>query len=120
MSMTNQPDQNRLLIRRVIISCVTLGGALVFILTKRDPGWQPFIAAGALAVLSLALSVSEIPGSDPVGYLAFAILVLAMFWEEGRPWAALAGFFLLVLRSLKNARIERIQGEEPVPPEGPD
>jgi hypothetical protein len=108
---------NGSLIRRVLVSALVAGIALAFVLFQRDPGWQPFVAAGTLALASMFLAVSMIPGSDPVGYLALVVLLLGMFWEPGRPWSAVVGVVLVFLNALKNARIERIEGEQSVAPE---
>ncbi len=102
---------NGSLIRRVTVACLTIGAALAFILIQRDPGWQPFLVAGLIAFVSLMLSVSTLRGSEVLGYLALAVLVLSMLWNPDKPWAALVGLSLLVLQALKNARIERIEAE---------
>lgn len=110
---------NGSLIRRVLTSLLIIGAALAFILIGRRPGWQPYLAVAILSFISLVLSISGLRGSEPFGYLAMAILVLAMFWDPEHPWAALVGLFLLVLNALKNARIERIEAERAASGEPP-
>jgi hypothetical protein len=54
---------------------------------------------------------------------ALIVLLLAMFWKPGQPWAAVAGAVLVLLNALRLARSERIQQEDkafPVPPEPSD
>ncbi len=98
-------------VRRVVISTLLAGVALVFILTNRAPGWEPFIAGGVLAVASLLLSLAALQISDLISFFALCVVVLAMFWEPGRPWAALVGLVLMLLNALKNSRLERMDAE---------
>ncbi len=99
------------LIHRVVVATLVGGIALAFVLLQREPGWQPFATAGVLAWVSLLLALAPIPGSDPLGYLALAILMLGMFWEPGRPWSAITGVILTLLSALKNVRVERTEAE---------
>lgn len=107
--MTTRPNGS--LIRRVIVSTLLMGAALAFILVQRAPGWEPFLVTGLVALGSLLLSISGIRGSEPLGFIALAMLVLTMLWDPMKPWAALLGLFLMVLQALKNARIERIEAQ---------
>jgi membrane glycosyltransferase len=107
--MTTQ--RNASLIRRVIVSTMIMGAALAFILIQRAPGWEPFLITGLAALLSLLLTISGIRGSEPLAFIALAMLVLTMLWDPAKPWGALVGFFLLVLQALKNARIERLEAQ---------
>jgi hypothetical protein len=115
---THKP--NGRLIRRALVSTLVAGVALAFVLFQRDPGWQPFVAAGLLALASMLLTVAMLPGSDPVGYLALVVLLLGMLWEPGRPWSAVVGVVLVFLNALKNARVERIEAESPAVAELPE
>ncbi len=88
------------LAQRVVMATVMLGIALVFILSGREPGWQPFAVSGLLA-LSFLISAFILPdGSQWIGLLAFAVLLIAMFWDRGNPLAAIVGIALTILNAL--------------------
>ena len=102
------PEQ---LVRRTIVSALLLGAALVFLLTGRSPGWQPFALVSIVAFISLLFTYISGRGSDLLGFFALALLLLAMFWEPGRPWAALTGTVLVLLNAFNDARKQRIQSK---------
>lgn len=91
------------LAQRVVVATVMIGIALVYILSGRDPGWQPFAVSGLLALSFLITALVFPNNSQWVGMLALAVLLMAMFWEKGKPLAAIIGVALTILNAL-NAR----------------
>ena len=125
---TSQPSSDHptseQLVRRTIVPALLLGAALAFLLTGRTPGWQPFALVSIVAFISLLFTYISGRGSDLLGFFALALLLLAMFWEPGRPWAALTGTVLVLLNAFNDARKRRTGPEisivEVQPPESPN
>src|SRR5262245_25418678 len=91
-------------VRRTVVAALLLGAALAFLLTGRSPGWQPFALVTVVSLISLLFIYFSGRGSDLMGFFALAILLLAMFWEPGRPWAALTGTVLVLLNAFSDGR----------------
>ncbi len=92
------------LAQRVVMATVMIGIAVVFILSGREPGWQPFAVSGLLA-LSFLISAFLLPDSSTwIGLLAFAVLLMAMFWDKDNPLAALIGIALTILNAVSARR----------------
>jgi hypothetical protein len=88
------------LAQRVVMATIMIGIALVFILSGREPGWQPFAISGLLA-LSFMITAFAFPGSSQwVWLLAFAVLMMVMFWDRDKPLAAIVGIALTILNAL--------------------
>jgi Na+/proline symporter len=94
------PD-NRLT-QRVVVAIAMIGIALVFILSGREPGWQPFAISGLLAISFLITAFAMPDSSQWIGILALIVLMMTMFWERGRPLAALSGVILAFLNALNS------------------
>jgi len=92
------------LAQRVVMATVMIGIAVVFILSGREPGWQPFAVSGLLAV-SFLISAFLLPNSSTwIGLLAFAVLLMVMFWDKNNPLAALIGIALTILNAVSARR----------------
>ncbi len=88
------------LAQRVVMATIMIGIALIFILSGREPGWQPFAVSGLLA-LSFLITAFVFPNSSRwVGLLALTVLLMAMFWERDKPLAAITGLVLTFLNAL--------------------
>lgn len=87
------------LAQRVVLATVMMGIALVFILTEREPGWQPFAVGGLLAVSFLITAFAFPDSSQWIGMLALAVLLMAIFWERDRPLAAVMGTVITFLNA---------------------
>jgi hypothetical protein len=82
------------------MATIMIGIALVFILSGREPGWQPYAISGLLG-LSFLIAAFAFPNSSQwVGMLAFAVLLIAMFWDRDKPLAAITGIILTTLNVL--------------------
>jgi membrane-bound ClpP family serine protease len=87
------------LAQRVVMATIMIGIALVFILSGREPGWQPFAVSGLLALSFLITAFVFPSNSQWVGLLALAVLLMAMFWERDKPMAAITGIALTILNA---------------------
>jgi hypothetical protein len=107
------------LTQRVVMATIMIGIALVYILSGREPGWQPFAVSGLLA-LSFLITAFAFPGSSQwVGLLAFAVLLMVMFWDRGNPLAAIIGIALAILNALNARQGDLLTGNgEPKPADG--
>jgi hypothetical protein len=118
---TSLPMTPGQLVRNTVAAAILFGIGLIFFLNGRSPGWQPFALVSGLAALSMF--ASALTGRGRIfATFALVILLLAMFWKPGQPWAAVAGAVLVLLNALRLARSERIQQEDkefPVLPESP-
>jgi hypothetical protein len=94
------------LVRRVTVAAVLFGIGLVFFLNGRSPGWQPFAMVSFVSLISLIFLMLTGRGSSLISFFAFVVLLLAMFWKPGQPWAALTGVILVLLNAFKDARAE--------------
>lgn len=88
------------LAQRVVFATVMIGIALTFILSGREPGWQPFAVSGLLAISFLITAFTLPDSSQWVGILALAVLLMSMFWERDKPLAAVVGTALAFLNAL--------------------
>lgn len=106
------------LAQRVVMATIMIGIALVFILSGREPGWQPFAISGLLALSFLITAFAFPNNSQWVGLLAFAVLLLAMFWERGKPLAAVTGIALTLLNALSARQGALLSGDDEQQPVG--
>jgi len=84
-------------VQQVVLATMMVGGAVVFILIGRDPGWQAYLISGGVAVLFLAASLAMWRRSNWVGVLALAVLYIAMLWDDARPASGIVGALLAFL-----------------------
>ena len=94
---TNLPN----LTRRTVLATVMVGIALTFILIEKEPGWQPFLAGGLLAIGFLLASLAVWASSEWLELLALAVLLLAMLWDREKPMGAVVGIALVTLNILQ-------------------
>jgi len=79
-----------------------VGIALAFILSGREPGWQPFAVSGLLAISFLITAFAFPESSQWVGMLALAVLLMAMFWDRDKPLTAVMGVLLTLLNAFSS------------------
>ena len=89
------------LTRQVVLATLMAGIAVVFILIEREPGWQPFLVSGLLAIIFLFTSLSRWRNSEWLGLLALTVLVLTTLWDRKKPTAAVIGVVLVMLNALR-------------------
>ena len=109
------------LAQRVVWATLMIGIALIFILSGREPGWQPFAISGLLA-LSFLITAFAFPNSSQwVGMLAMAVLLMTMFWERDKPLSAITGVVLTFLNALsaRGAMHAEDDGQKTSEPTGP-
>jgi hypothetical protein len=92
------------LAQRVVWATTMFGIAIVFILSGREPGWQPFAVSGLLALSFLITAFLFPDNSQWVGFLALAVLLMTMFWQRDNPMAAFIGVILTILNALSARR----------------
>jgi hypothetical protein len=110
------------LVRNTVAAAILFGIGVIFFLNGRSPGWQPFAVVSGLAALSMFSSALTGRGRI-LSTFSLVVLLLAMFWKPGQPWAAVAGAVIVLLNALSLARAERVKQEDqafPVPPESGD
>jgi hypothetical protein len=95
-----------------------IGIAIVFILSGREPGWQPFAVSGLLALSFLITAFLFPDDSQWVGFLAMAVLLMTMFWQRDNPLAALIGVVLTILNALSARRNDAAVGSVEAKPSG--
>src|SRR5688572_2315069 len=93
---TSLPMTPGQLVRNTVAAAILFGIGLIFFLNGRSPGWQPFAVVSGLAALSMFTSALTGRGRI-LATLALVILLLAMFWKPGQPWAAVAGAVIVLL-----------------------
>ena len=108
------------LTEQVVLATLMAGISLVFILVDRDPGWQPFLASGVLAVIFLLTSLSMWAGSGWLGLLALTVLLLTTLWDHDKPAAVVIGVALIMLNALRTSPLLQNKDEDAVheQPEG--
>lgn len=99
------------LAHRVVMATIMIGIALVFILSGREPGWQPFAVSGLLALSFLITALAFPDNSQWVGLLALAVLLMAMFWDRDKPLAAIIGIALTMLNALSARQGALLSGD---------
>jgi peptidoglycan/LPS O-acetylase OafA/YrhL len=87
-------------IQQVVLSVLLTGVAIAYVLLGHEPGWQAYVISGVLAVGFLIASLAMWRGSNWLGLMALAALLLAMFWKEGRPLNAVVGLVLAILSGI--------------------
>lgn len=92
-----------------------MGVAIAYIILGWGPGWQAYGAAFLLAFFYLVATAAQIQAAEWIGLLAFAVLLIALFWRADQPWDALVGILVAGLSMLNRSR----EGE-PQEPEEPD
>jgi hypothetical protein len=88
------------LAQRVMLASVMSGIALAFIISKHEPGWQPFVVSGTLSLLFLLLAITRPQLSRWVGSLALAALLIGMLWDKDKPLTAIVGLVLAFLNAV--------------------
>lgn len=114
--------QDKIASRQVILSIVMFGIGLVFAITGRAPGWQPFAAGCALAAITLITALSKWSASSRwLGLLTLAVLMLAILWDVDKPLGMVLSVVLVALRALSmgssadtNTDVQAVSGEKQV------
>lgn len=114
--------QDKIATRQVILSVVMFGIGLVFAITGRAPGWQPFAAASVLAVFTLILALSKWGNSSRwLGLLTLAVLMLGILWDLEKPVGMILAVALVALRALSmgsstgtKTDVQTVNGEKQV------
>ncbi|NDJ52597.1 MAG: hypothetical protein GYB68_05870 [Chloroflexi bacterium] len=98
--MNNSSQFKAKLARQLVVGVPLLGVSVAFIVTGRQPGGEAFIASATIAALFLAVAILEYRYADVLGLLAFAVVTLAMMWDEDRPISVIVGLTIIALSTL--------------------
>lgn len=97
-SMVNPKPLDKPLLPQPVVLAIVIGGvALTYLLSGREPGWQPFLASLVLAGVYLLAALVPWRINQWLGVLAMAVLMLAILWDEEKPAAIAAGVIITIL-----------------------
>lgn len=99
--MSVSPTTRPISVRQTVLACLLAGAATAFVLLGRAPGWEIYLVVVILAVAFLIGALLGWPGSDWIGLMAFAVLLIAMVYQRDRPASIITALALVALSAYR-------------------